>query len=69
MKGRPLGQRACAKTMVHGFVGRRSRGQALLEFVVMLAMMMSIVFAMALFLAVFTEYGWRILSLVSLEYP
>lgn len=48
---------------------RRSSGQALLEFVIMLAMMLSIVFAMTLFLAVFTEYGWRILSLVSLEYP
>lgn len=35
----------------------------------MLAMMMSIVLVLVGFLAVFTEYGWRILNLVSMKYP
>ena len=35
----------------------------------MLAMMLSVVLMSFLFIAVFTEYGWRILSLIGLEYP
>ncbi len=48
---------------------RRRRGQALTEFTIMLAMMLSIVLMLVLFLAVFTEWGWRVLSLIGLEYP
>lgn len=44
-------------------------GQALVEFTVMLSMMLSIVLVTFLFLAVFTEYGWRVLQLIGLEYP
>ncbi len=48
---------------------KRSRGQTLVEFTVMLCMMLSIVLTTFLFLAVFTEYGTRLLKLIGLEYP
>lgn len=35
----------------------------------MLSMMLSIVLLTFLFLAVFTEWGWRVLSIIGLEYP
>ena len=44
-------------------------GQTLLEFTIALAMMLSIVFALVVFLSAFSEYGWRILTLVGLKYP
>ncbi len=47
----------------------RISGQALTEFTIMLAMVISIVLTTVLFLAVFSEYGWRILTLIGLEYP
>lgn len=48
---------------------RRQSGQSLTEFTIMLAMMISIVLTTLLFLAVFTEHGWRLLRLIGLEYP
>ncbi len=48
---------------------RRPRGQALTEFTIMLAMMLSVVLMLVFFLAVFTEWGWRVLNLIGLEYP
>lgn len=47
----------------------RRRGQALLEYVITLAMMLTILFGLLAFIGVFTEYGWRILTLVGLRYP
>ena len=47
----------------------RCAGQTLLEFTIALAMMLSIVFALLVFLGAFSEYGWRILTLVGLKYP
>jgi len=41
----------------------------LLEFVVMLAMLLSVVLMLVGFLSVFTDYGWRLLHLISLKYP
>lgn len=35
----------------------------------MLAMLLSVVLMLVGFLSVFTEYGWRLLQLVSLKYP
>ena len=49
--------------------GRHCRGQVLLEFVVMLAMLLSVVLMLVGFLSVFTDYGWRLLHLISLKYP
>lgn len=44
-------------------------GQILTEYVIMLAMFIGVALIMVMLLAVFTEYGWRIISLVGLEYP
>ncbi len=48
---------------------RQNKGQALIEFTVILTMMLSIILVTFLFLAVFSEYGYRVLSLIGLEYP
>lgn len=48
---------------------RQQSGQTLTEFMVIAVMMMGMVATLFALLAVFTEYGWRILSLVGLEYP
>lgn len=48
---------------------KKNHGQALTEFTIMLSMMLSIVLLTFLFLAVFTEWGWRVLSIIGLEYP
>ncbi|RMD77161.1 MAG: hypothetical protein D6820_11845 [Lentisphaerae bacterium] len=45
------------------------RGQALVEFTVALIMILGICLVCVLFLAIFTEWGWRVLRLVGLEYP
>ncbi len=48
---------------------RRCSGQAMLEFVVMLAMMLGVSFALFMFLGPYSEYVWRILTVIGLEYP
>ena len=48
---------------------RGNRGQAALEFTIVAAMMLAVVAALFVFLAVFTEWGWRVLRIVGLEYP
>lgn len=45
------------------------KGQVTSEYAIMLAMFVGIVSILMLLLAVFTEYGWRVISLVGLEYP
>lgn len=45
------------------------RGQTTTEFAAVAVMMLSVISILFLFLAVFTEYGWRILKLIGLEYP
>ena len=35
----------------------------------MVAMLLSVVLMLGCFLGVFTEYGWRVLHLVSMKYP
>ncbi len=52
-----------------GTVRRREAGQALLEFTIMLAMMLSVFFTLSILLGVLDGYSWRILSLVGLKYP
>jgi len=44
-------------------------GQATLEFSMMLAMFAMVSVVLLLLLSAFNEYGWRILSLVGLDYP
>lgn len=50
-------------------INRRWRGQALTEFTIVLSMMLSVVLVTVLFLAVFSEYSYRLLMLIGLEYP
>lgn len=44
-----------------------SRGQVIAEYVIMLIMALAIVLALMFFLAVFTEYNWRITALLGWE--
>jgi len=44
-------------------------GQVTTEYAVMLGLFLGVALLLALLLAVFSEYGWRIISLVGLEYP
>jgi hypothetical protein len=46
-----------------------SKGQVMAEYAAVLAMFAGVAFMVFTLLAVFTEYGWRIISLVSLDYP
>jgi len=48
---------------------KRECGQVMTEYAIMLAMFAGIAVILVLLLAVFTEYGWRLISLVSMEYP
>lgn len=48
---------------------KRENGQVMTEYAIMLAMFAGIAVMLVLLLAVFTEYGWRLISLVSMEYP
>lgn len=47
---------------------RDSRGQAVTEYTAVLAMFTLIMIIMILLLAVFSEYGWRVLSLIG-DFP
>ncbi len=46
----------------------RQKGQIMTEYMVALGMFVGVAMTLALLLAVFSEYGWRIISLVGLEY-
>ena len=46
-----------------------SKGQAMLEFSIIAVMMLGVIASLFLFLAVFTEWGWRVLRIIGLEYP
>lgn len=48
---------------------QREKGQVIAEYTMVLAMFLMITLMLVFLLAVFTEYGWRIISLVALEYP
>jgi hypothetical protein len=48
---------------------KAKRGQAMVEFVVVMGMLLSAVAIMMVFLGTFREYGTRVLNLVGSEYP
>lgn len=51
-------------------LGRHSeRGQTITEYVLVMALMLGVIVTFVLVLAVFQEWGWRILQLIGLEYP
>ncbi|QSH42290.1 hypothetical protein P0136_03545 [Lentisphaerota bacterium ZTH] len=44
-------------------------GQVLSEYVIMLAMCLTVTVSLMALFYYFTEYGWRLLNLVSIDYP
>jgi hypothetical protein len=60
--------RAVRKTSLPPVRGAEA-GQVLTEYAALLAMFVAVSAVLILLVAVFTEYGWRVVSLVSLEYP
>jgi len=44
-------------------------GQAITEYVALVAIFVGVTFVMVVLLDVFAKYGWRILSLVGMNYP
>ena len=48
--------------------GKR-RGQVLTEFIMVATMILMFCIMLVLFLAIFSEWNWRVLNLIGLEYP
>jgi hypothetical protein len=48
---------------------RRTAGQSLIEYVVVLGVFVGIALVLLFFLSFFMGHGWRILHLIGLEYP
>ncbi|MDF3129704.1 hypothetical protein P0Y35_10905 [Kiritimatiellaeota bacterium B1221] len=47
----------------------RKNGQSMLEYIMVLAMTLGILVTLGFFIAVFKDYGGRILEIVSSDYP
>ena len=45
------------------------RGQAITEYVALVAIFIGVTLMLVVLLDVFADYGWRILSLVGMDYP
>ena len=58
-----------ASGMLHAVCCISARGQAMVEYVVIAGLLMACVGILTVFTVTFKEYGGRILSLVSSEYP
>ncbi|MDD3117897.1 MAG: hypothetical protein PHQ27_01840 [Victivallales bacterium] len=52
---------------VAGRCDGRESGQALVEYVIMLSMFAVVALVLFVLMAVFSEYGWRMVSLVSMD--
>ncbi len=48
---------------------RKRKGQVLTEFSLVAVMILSFCTLLVLFLAIFSEWSWRVLQLIGLEYP
>jgi hypothetical protein len=44
-------------------------GQAIIEYVAMVAIFLGLVLMLVTLLKVFADYGWRILGLIGMDYP
>ncbi len=49
--------------------GRSRQGQIIAEYVIMLAMCAIIAISLLVLMFYFSEYGWRVINLVSIDYP
>jgi len=56
------------KSKKGGAAERRTSGQAITEYSAVMTMAIFIIIMMAFLLAAFTEYGWRVLSLIG-DFP
>ena len=56
------------KTQVDQRFGAES-GQAMTEYVMMAAMLTGVALLLILLLDAFSDYGWRLLTLVGMDYP
>lgn len=50
-------------------VKKAKRGQAMVEFMVVMGVLLATVAIMTVFLGTFREYGTRVLNLIGSEYP
>ncbi|MFA6103308.1 MAG: hypothetical protein WCV67_15700 [Victivallaceae bacterium] len=48
---------------------RSRQGQIIAEYVIMLAMCAIIAISLLVLMFYFSEYGWRVINLVSIDYP
>ena len=49
--------------------GQGERGQAITEYVALVAMFIGVTLMLIVLLDTFSNYGWRVLSLVGMDYP
>jgi len=50
-------------------ISENTSGQAITEYVSMVAIFLGLTFMLVTLLRVFADYGWRILGLVGMDYP
>ncbi|MFA7230363.1 MAG: hypothetical protein WC071_03755 [Victivallaceae bacterium] len=55
--------------MIKFIRNRREKGQILSEYAVMLAMCAVIAVTLMVLFYYFSQYGWRLINLVSIDYP
>jgi hypothetical protein len=55
------------RTMLKGDCSRQ--GQIIAEYAIMLAMCSFVAISLLLLMFYFSEYGWRVINLVSIDYP
>jgi Flp pilus assembly pilin Flp len=48
---------------------KAEKGQTTVEYSIMLAMFLTVALVMVVLLSALSDYGWRLLSLVGLDYP
>ncbi len=60
-------QNAHSKTDRRAVIANRVQGQAIVEYAIMISMFLGVTLILILLMSVFSEYGWRMISLVSLD--
>ena len=67
----PISQRAAnlVKSSMARFRTSGEDGQAITEYVALVAIFIGVTFMLVVLLKAFSQYGWRILSLVGMDYP
>jgi len=48
---------------------KAEKGQTTVEYSIMLAMFLTVTLVMVVLLSALSDYGWRLLSLVGMDYP